>query len=582
MFKAEKIFDDKPLRYIHEFLDLIKMNTVDPDDKSAIVDLYSTFLVDVAITCPHLDAERSDDNAILGSRAVRLLGMADRYLEAGSAHAFDSSAKFAENLIGVFNLYPGVSNRNALTGIVASANKNNFEVTKKLITGICDADGGLLNAMDKIGETALTTAFDHCPELISFLIELGADVNCANTRGQTPLALAIRKRPELILALLEQGANPLCVSDDGFTPLGLCFDKTIDPALIASLIAAIPRHCKSFMLVMNRQRESFLEPQTALCETLGRLKRLASEISDLTPAAIGCLWSVEKIAFEFLNPLDIFLLDMKFINDAPYKSEVVKIKSYIETLLKTLDNPVKKIEVCSGFAADVNVRFVKNYLNVVENPIFSMMNVLCEICRFEDSAPMPKFFSDRLPDLKKDPSSAQKIIDYKRIVLNLTPDKLRKRFEICGGDAAMLRVLEADVLWFLEEFDKSPKIKDEKRFFEIFGVILRLNPVPHALELANDFWPQLSQAIVSLILDRQTEICALYATGDKKDSERADALLLHLCRLICDVDMAIVSTGSEYIYEPLYDLLSTIPKEKRQMFFERTVEKNGERWKPEN
>ena len=189
MFKQETIFKNKPRKYLNAFLDFIKQHDADPHSKDEIIHLYAKFLLCQTPAHPYTDNPKS-------MMTQRLIDATHEYLKLGrysrqttgetrTARLVEPEVRFTEKLTGIFDLYPSLSNRNTVTEIIASTSKDDLKTTKRLIVGLCGNDVGRLNAQDNIGETPLTTAFDHCPEAIELLIELGADVNCANARGQT-------------------------------------------------------------------------------------------------------------------------------------------------------------------------------------------------------------------------------------------------------------------------------------------------------------------------------------------------------------------------------------------------------------
>src|SRR6202043_2296117 len=64
-------------------------------------------------------------------------------------------------------------------------------------------------------------------ELISFLIDAGADPNAPDKSGVAPLHRAVRNRcAAAVSVLIDRGANPILMSKSGSTPLHLAVQNT--------------------------------------------------------------------------------------------------------------------------------------------------------------------------------------------------------------------------------------------------------------------------------------------------------------------------------------------------------------------
>ncbi len=72
---------------------------------------------------------------------------------------------------------------------------------------------------------ALTTENDVPPELISLLIERGADVNVRIATGLTPLMIAVSGSPRLVRMLVEAGADINAKDDSGVSVLRMAKDN---------------------------------------------------------------------------------------------------------------------------------------------------------------------------------------------------------------------------------------------------------------------------------------------------------------------------------------------------------------------
>ncbi len=95
--------------------------------------------------------------------------------------------------------------------------------------------GAAVRARNRRGAEPLHYAADGSPgadanaqrELISFLIDVGADPNALDKSGVAPLHRAVRDRCSGgVSALIDKGANPLLMNKSGSTPLHLAVQNT--------------------------------------------------------------------------------------------------------------------------------------------------------------------------------------------------------------------------------------------------------------------------------------------------------------------------------------------------------------------
>lgn len=103
------------------------------------------------------------------------------------------------------------------TALIAAAGKDDLAIVQLLLDR-----GAKPDIADPAGWTALThaTYFGARPELLSLLVQKGADVNHQNDRGATALYLASAAgREETVRRLLALGANASLATKSGYTPL---------------------------------------------------------------------------------------------------------------------------------------------------------------------------------------------------------------------------------------------------------------------------------------------------------------------------------------------------------------------------
>lgn len=129
------------------------------------------------------------------------------------------------------------------TALIAAAGKDHFEIVQLLLDR-----GAKPDVTDPAGWTALihATYFGARPELLSLLVQKGANVNHQNDRGATALYLAAAAgREETVRRLLALGANASLATRSGYTPLRVAqingltrIVELLDPARAASASAA--------------------------------------------------------------------------------------------------------------------------------------------------------------------------------------------------------------------------------------------------------------------------------------------------------------------------------------------------------
>ena len=100
-------------------------------------------------------------------------------------------------------------------------------------------DAKNVNARGEDGETPLHVAAAHgIPEIVTALIEAGADVNARATGGMTPLHVAaLSEKPEIVTALSEAGADVNARMKAGETPLHLAAMRGT-PEVVTALLEA--------------------------------------------------------------------------------------------------------------------------------------------------------------------------------------------------------------------------------------------------------------------------------------------------------------------------------------------------------
>ena len=116
------------------------------------------------------------------------------------------------------------------TALHVTAAANDWELAEALVVR-----GAVVRAHNRRGAEPLHYAADGGPsadanaqrELISFLVDAGADPNALDKSGVAPLHRAVRDRCSGgVSALVEKGADPLLMNKSGSTPLHLAVQNT--------------------------------------------------------------------------------------------------------------------------------------------------------------------------------------------------------------------------------------------------------------------------------------------------------------------------------------------------------------------
>jgi hypothetical protein len=118
--------------------------------------------------------------------------------------------------------------------IILAANNQDMATVKKLLDLGAD-----VNTANSVGATALMAAtFRGNAELVTFLLDKHADINQASSPGKTALIYAAQyNHPDLIKLLLKRGADPKSMDETGKTALDYAVEsKNAD--LIAALNGA--------------------------------------------------------------------------------------------------------------------------------------------------------------------------------------------------------------------------------------------------------------------------------------------------------------------------------------------------------
>lgn len=121
--------------------------------------------------------------------------------------------------------------------MAASYSNRNPEVISTLLNAGAD-----VNAQDMSGTTPLMYAVggNANPDVLTTLLKAGADVNAQEKSGQTPLAQAaeFNQNPEVITVLVKAGADLNALDKHGATPLMSAAAENKNPAVILALIDA--------------------------------------------------------------------------------------------------------------------------------------------------------------------------------------------------------------------------------------------------------------------------------------------------------------------------------------------------------
>ncbi|WP_395463020.1 ankyrin repeat domain-containing protein [Wolbachia endosymbiont of Cantharis cryptica] len=100
-----------------------------------------------------------------------------------------------------------VKNNSSATLLHTAVAFGNMRIVESLINKMDDDD--MVNTKNRFGSTPLHLAVAwREPEMVSLLIERGADIEAKDNNGKTPLHLAVAWRePEMVSLLIERGAD---------------------------------------------------------------------------------------------------------------------------------------------------------------------------------------------------------------------------------------------------------------------------------------------------------------------------------------------------------------------------------------
>lgn len=109
-----------------------------------------------------------------------------------------------------------------------------------VVTALIEA-GADVNSQNKRGKTPLMVVGKATPEIITVLVKAGGDVNARDEYKVTPLisaAMMSGSNPDVIMSLIKAGAEINARDIDGWTALMWAADKTGNPDVITALIEA--------------------------------------------------------------------------------------------------------------------------------------------------------------------------------------------------------------------------------------------------------------------------------------------------------------------------------------------------------
>jgi quinoprotein dehydrogenase-associated probable ABC transporter substrate-binding protein len=113
------------------------------------------------------------------------------------------------------------------------------------VSYLLDKKHAAINGQDLQGETPLHYALvQRFPDMVTLLIEHGADVNARDRDGWSPIMTAAYcDDPVSVKALAARGADPNVISKQGLTPLGIAAQYAKDKAALALIeVGADPSH----------------------------------------------------------------------------------------------------------------------------------------------------------------------------------------------------------------------------------------------------------------------------------------------------------------------------------------------------
>jgi len=164
----------------------------------------------------------ADDHTEVRRRLEQAPGLASRPLEVGASR--QDPVPYFLIPIGHY-VYAGD------TALHVAAAAHHRELAESLV-----AQGALVRARNRRGAEPVHYAADGRPddwessaqrEVISYLIDAGADPDALDNSGVAPLHRAVRTRSSgAVSVLIDRGANPLLMNKSGSTPLHLAVQTT--------------------------------------------------------------------------------------------------------------------------------------------------------------------------------------------------------------------------------------------------------------------------------------------------------------------------------------------------------------------
>lgn len=220
-----------------------------------------------------------------------------------------------------------------------------YNGNKKIISLVLDA-GAKINDNCQNSGTALITAIDtksYDPEIVSFLIERGADVNLESAfHGMTPLAFAVsQNNKDAVLLLLKNGADPNKESSNFGTPLGIAFkavNKEMCSLLLENGANSDEALCISAGMPNTEVAQFFLDRGADVnCESYNALTPLQCAI------AVG---TKEMVLFLISNGADINYETSRNVSDK------IGARTSLETAIET--GNAEMVSLLITYGADVN------------------------------------------------------------------------------------------------------------------------------------------------------------------------------------------------------------------------------------